>query len=168
VTETPAPPAELENPIGNPHMPDHLVWSTIADAVPGTHEGDKATELGEHVYSAVRTATLRERNRITKVLDEIAVDLMQRAKAAEGEAAAALLQGNERGAREVQARAAANAGIGQYIGRFLSIAVALPPGECRRCLGQKEVRSTLAPGQAVPCPACSAPAPAPSEGAPST
>ena len=153
--------AAAANPIADPLMQDELVWSAITDAVPGTHTETAPTELGEHVYAAVRTATQRERNRIVGVIHEIAAQLMAKARADEQEATVARLQGNVRGANEVAARAAANGGIAQYLGRFLAIAVALPPGACRRCLGRKVVPSTLAPGQAVPCPMCAGPAAAP-------
>lgn len=164
-TTTTAAPAAPANPVADPMMRDEHVAATIADEVPGTAVDGIATELGEVVYAAVLTAIRRERNRCERVIREISVDLMKKSQAAAGEAQVARLQGNERGARELEGRATANAGIGQYLGRFLVIAVSLPPGECRRCLGQTVVPSALAPGQSVPCPACSMPPAPPQNGA---
>jgi hypothetical protein len=157
ITSVGSAPSAPPNPIADPMMPDEAVAAAITDAVPGTNVAGQPTNLGEHVYSAILVAIRRERNRVERVIGEIAADLMQKARAGTGEAQLAQVQGNERAARELEARAAANGGIATYLARFLVVAVGLPPGECRRCLGQKKVPSALAPGQAVPCPACSAP-----------
>lgn len=166
----PTPPiAAPVNPVADPMMTDEAVATAIADAVPGTHDdGDMPTPLGEHVFSAVLVAIRRERNRCERVVREIAESLIATSKADEAKITIARLQGNEAEARELAMRMGANATVGAFLGRMLVVAISLPPGQCRNCLGRGVVPSKLAPGQGVPCPACVAPAAAIEDGAPTT
>lgn len=158
MSDTPTPPiAAPVNPVADPMMTDEAVATAIADAVPGTHEGDKPTPLGEHVFSAVLVAIRRERNRCERVVREIADSLIASSKADEAKITIARLQGNEAEARELAMRMGANATVGAFLGRMLVVAISLPPGQCRNCLGRGMVPSKLAPGQGVPCPACAVP-----------